>query len=343
MNALSALDAISPAIERTKRFLFQPFEWMTYLKLCVVACITEGFSTNFNSSTNSSSGSGSGPSIAFSPSSLEIAEIVFALLLALVVCIFIAYLVTRLRFAFFHCLVRNTREIGPGWKLYRIEATRFFMASLVVWLCFFVLLILVALPFIGGFYEVFQSAKSGDQFNVFHFVLLFLPFLGIVFVLALAGWIADVVLHDFILPHMALENASFRAAWAAVRSRIAAEKGAFFVYFLLRAILPFVAMIGLMIVAAIPVLIVVGIVALIVAGFHGAFEDATGAAAAIGVAFEVLVGIIGLAFGLVVAFSLGGPIATWIRNYALVFYGGRYAPLGEMLFPSPPPTPTPGA
>jgi len=46
--------------------------------------------------------------------------------------------------------------------------------------------------------------------------------------------------------------------------------------------------------------------------------------------------LIGIVFGLLVAFSLGGPIATWIRNYALLFYGGRYQALGDILFPPPP-------
>ena len=42
MSALSAVDTISPAIQRTRSFLFQPFRLGTYLKLCLVAVITEG-------------------------------------------------------------------------------------------------------------------------------------------------------------------------------------------------------------------------------------------------------------------------------------------------------------
>ena len=40
MKVFSASQAISPAIERTKNYLFRPFAWGTYLKLSVVACIT---------------------------------------------------------------------------------------------------------------------------------------------------------------------------------------------------------------------------------------------------------------------------------------------------------------
>ncbi|MGB7353513.1 MAG: hypothetical protein WBD06_07405, partial [Acidobacteriaceae bacterium] len=43
---LSAADAILPAIRRTRTFLFQPFRLGTYLKLCLVALLTEGLGGN---------------------------------------------------------------------------------------------------------------------------------------------------------------------------------------------------------------------------------------------------------------------------------------------------------
>ena len=33
---------------------------------------------------------------------------------------------TRLRFAYFHCLIHKTKEIRPGWEIYREPATRYF-------------------------------------------------------------------------------------------------------------------------------------------------------------------------------------------------------------------------
>src|SRR5580692_11527518 len=42
MITLSAAQAISPAIERTKQFLFQPFRVGRFLKLTLVALLTEG-------------------------------------------------------------------------------------------------------------------------------------------------------------------------------------------------------------------------------------------------------------------------------------------------------------
>src|ERR1700758_4492378 len=62
MHAMSAADAISPAVLRTKDFLFRPFNWGTFLKLGLVALLTEGLGSNFNSSSRSKGGGGGGSS-----------------------------------------------------------------------------------------------------------------------------------------------------------------------------------------------------------------------------------------------------------------------------------------
>jgi len=89
MRALSAVDSVSLAVQRTREFLFRPFSWGTYLKLGLVAMITEGSIGNLNSSRHGGSSHGSGPMF---PSSFDltperVAAAVAALLLALVVCI----------------------------------------------------------------------------------------------------------------------------------------------------------------------------------------------------------------------------------------------------------------
>jgi len=63
---------------------------------------------------------------------------------------FVLYLVTRLRFAFFHCLVRNTKEIRPGWWLYREQAARFFWMNVGVGFCYLLALVLISLPSRAG-------------------------------------------------------------------------------------------------------------------------------------------------------------------------------------------------
>ena len=43
---LSAAEAILPALQRTRAFLFRPFRFGTYFKLCLVALLTEGLGGN---------------------------------------------------------------------------------------------------------------------------------------------------------------------------------------------------------------------------------------------------------------------------------------------------------
>ena len=337
MFVFSASQAISPAIDRTKRFLFQPFEWLTYFKLAAVACITEGFSANLNSSVHHSSHSN-----VYAPFHLPnpvIALIVLAVLAFIPICIFLFYLITRLRFAFFHCMVHNTREIRPGWRLYREQAMRFFKMSLLIGLLLLCIALAVMLPFGFKFYDLYRSVQAGGQPDPMRVLALALVFIPIVLLLCLALWSVKVVLHDFLLPHVALDNASFEEAWVQARFRIEAEKGRFFAYMLLRLILPLIAGLGLILVLAIPLLIVFGSLALAAAGFNALLENAAGVGAIIHVAFEIFFGVIGLGIALCVGIGLGGPLATWIRSYALLFYGGRYQALGDLLYPPLPPPP----
>src|SRR5579863_3186756 len=104
MRAISAVDAISLAVQRTKQFLFRPFSWGTYLKLGLVAIITEGIGSNSRSSSHSgpTSGNGTGFNPPFNFHPVWIAAIVAAILLAILLSILVFYLVTRLRFAFFN-------------------------------------------------------------------------------------------------------------------------------------------------------------------------------------------------------------------------------------------------
>jgi len=111
MPAISAVDAISAAVQRTREFLFKPFSWGTYLKLGLVAIVTEGLGGNLNSSqhNNHSTGGGSGIAAPLHFNAEWIAPIVFAGLLAILISLLVVYLITRLRFAFFYCLVTKTK------------------------------------------------------------------------------------------------------------------------------------------------------------------------------------------------------------------------------------------
>jgi hypothetical protein len=341
MRAISAVDAVSLAIQRTREFLFRPFNWGTYLKLGLVAIVTEGLGSNIHSSSRGSHPSGHGPMV-HSPFSLRpdlkpelIAAIVVAALVAIVLSLVIFYLITRLRFAFFHCLIHNTKQIRPGWWLYGSQAMRFFLLNLAVGFCFLLLVGLLAIPFAAGFVRLFHEIQQNGHPSIGLVLALVLPLIPIILLLVLAGFVADLILRDCMLPHFALEDATAGEAWAGVWGRIKAEKRQFFVYALLRVVLPTIAMIGLFIVLIVPGLALAGAYGAFEYGLHSAFADATGGAAVAGFLVQVFFGVVAFVFALLVSICLGGPLSTGVREYALLFYGGRYQALGDILYPPP--------
>lgn len=338
MLAISAADAISLAVQRTREFLFRPFSWGTFLKLGLVALITEGLGSNFRSSSSHGGGgssSGNGPvikSLSDIPAQW-IAEGVAAILLVIVIAAVVFYLVTRLRFAFFHCLVSNTKEIKPGWRLYKEQASRFFWLNIVIGFCFLLAMGLIAIPFLAGFWRVFHDMQPGGSPNIGMILALVLPLLPIIFLLIVIGFALDIILRDWMLPHFALEDASAGEAWSSVWARITAEKGQFFAYAILRLILPIIASIAVFMILLIPGIVLLGAIAGMELGIHSAFADSTGSASVAGIMLQVFFGLAAFGFFLLASICLGGPLSTGMREYAILFYGGRYQVLGNLLYP----------
>lgn len=334
MKALSASEALLPALQRTYRFLFRPFDWNSFLKLAGIAVMTEGLWVSFRFSFT--------PVLEFHLPTLD-KETLFApeyvtftilgTFVAAFTLFFSYYLVILLRFVLLHCLVYETRQIRPAWDRYQVPAWRFFKASLLVWLALLAMAVLgiVAIAIAG--LTLFNLRTPEGKLDLGVFFFLSVPSLAIVLLLLMAAVTAHVVMHDFILPPMALENLSFRKAWRVARQRINANRETFFSYFILRLGLPLMAGFFLAIVAWAVNWVIFGVLALSAQGFEAMLEDATGVGAYFRVGFEVIFLLIGLGMGLFMAFILGGPLATWVRSYSLLFWGGHYRALGDALTP----------
>lgn len=337
MQYLTAPEAISPALNRTASLLFRPFRWGSFLKLCAVAVLTEGASGNYRMGNP-----GHHPPATVTPHVMNalpeglIPILIMAGIMALIIGIAIFYLIVRLRFALFECLIYQSRLLTPGWRRYRLQAWRFFLFSIVIGLAFLAVAVAAVTPFISGFIHLFRESQSANHVDFTAIIGIALQFLPVLLGLALLGIVLDVVTRDFMLPHFALENASAGEAWGAVWDRIVAEKGAFVLYAVLRILLPILAMIGIMILMIIPVVIVFGSLGAFIAMLHAS----AAAASPIAIFLEVVAGIAMFLAGLLMAVCFGGPLSIAIRNYALVFYGARYQPLGDVLYP---PMPSPAA
>ena len=204
-------------------------------------------------------------------------------------------------------------------------AARFFWLNVVVGLCYLLLVVLIAIPFAGGFWRLFHQIPPGGHPDVAPLLIsLVLPLIPIILLLILAGVLAR-------LDPARLDAAALRAgertageAWGSVWARIKAEKREFFVYSLLRLILPTLASIALFFVLAIPGVILGGALAMFGYGIHSAYAGATGSSAIVGIVVQVFFGLLAFALVLLAGICLGGPLSTGTREYALIFYGGRY-------------------
>ena len=214
-----------------------------------------------------------------------------------------------------------------------VQASRFFWLNLVVGFCFLLLVGLIAIPFAAGFWHLFQESQNGAPLDIPLMLSLVLPLIPIIILIALAAFLSDMILRDWMLPHFALDDASAGEAWSQVWVHIKAEKKQFFVYTLLRIALPIVAAVGLFMLLAIPGLILGGAFAAVEFGIHSTFADATGASLVVGILLQVFFGILAVGFAVLAGICLGGPVSTAIREYALIFYGGRYKQLGDALYP----------
>lgn len=334
MYVFSAPEAISPALNRTRDFLFRPFRWGTFLKLCAVGVITEGL---WNSSNGSHRGgataSGGGHSLPFNIPPGTLAAVVAIGVVALALAVVLFYVIVRLRFTLFHCLVFRVRELTPGWRLYREQAMRFFLLNIVVGIGFLAIALVALAPFFPGLLNAFHQSQAAGRIDLGRVLPLILQLIPVLMALALLGVAADVVLRDFMLPHMALENASAGEAWSAAIERVGSQKGAFLLYAVLRLLLPFVAMIGIFVVLILPIIVVFGIPGVMMAGLQAFLMKATGAAWLVALLLEIALGVFMFALAVLIAITVGGPLSIAVRNYALLFYGGRYRVLGDILSP----------
>jgi hypothetical protein len=338
MASYSAAQVISPAIQRTKWYLFQPFRLGRFLKLTLVASLTEGSlsSCNFSSSfPGSHSGGGDStpfhwPAIHWPALPVIVAIIALVCVLVIPLYILLSYLLIRLRFSYFDCVLYGRDRIAPAWNRYHRQALRYLGLTLLIGCAFWIVLIPAGYGLYLRFKPLFDSLRAGAAFHFSDF----LPLIAIVglgsLLLALVGYILEVTLTSFVLPRMALEDASIREALEDVWADMQSEPGQFLLFYFLRALLSFAASIVAVIALVVPFAIMGGIGAVLVFLLKGASIPA---------AFIVGIPLAALLIAAFVAalIGVGGSIGTFRRNYALLFYAGRFPLLGAILWPPQPP------
>jgi len=344
MNPYSAMDSISPAIERTKNYLFKPFQLGRFLKLALVAAFAEGSYSGMNSNFNFPFPGKSTehmplqfPQMHWPAPGVWIAIALVFILFMVPLSIVISYLLIRLRFSYFDCVLYGHDQISSGWRKYHRQALRYLGVSLLVGLAFLAVLVAVGLSVWSNYkadiidFITALSHNTRPSVDIVTIVSALAGVFFVIFLLAIVGYVFNSTMTYFVLPRMALEDSPASQAFADVWDDMKAEPGQFALFLLMRALLAIAASLIAVFVMIVP-LILIAIVAVIVGLLIKALVHST--------FVLILLGVIGvlilLALFFVLAICLGGTVGTFTRNYGMLFYAGRYPELAARLWPAPP-------
>jgi len=370
MTLLSPLDAIGPAFRRTREVLASPFRLGFFLKIALVAALTQpsfysasisyplqgaqfaalrsaGHGSGFAASEYGSQ-FGGGPGLA----AFGVVALLAIVLIGFALWMLLSYLYCRLRFTLFDLVIYKGGQVGKAWSAYGRQSWRYFGLVILVSLAFLIVATIVIGPAVVNFVHVAGPlTAAGAKMNPLALMGAMLPLLFAIFAVAALWAVVDSLMQDFLLPPMAIEDAPLEAVFERFFALAKTNFGPLVVYLLLR----FAVGIGLT-----WALMLVFAAGLVVAGlaiygvgtllYHALWASSAGQVTC--VALAILTGLVVLVVYVLAIVAIYGTAAVFKQAYAAYFFGGRYAALGDRLepptaamieIPEPPPVAPPSA
>jgi len=342
--AISAVDAISPALLHTKKQLFQPFRFGQWLKLAVVGLLAGelggGFNGNFSHFNNFPRGDSGRHFLAQNwsmPDFALYAGLIAALVsTAFVLGIVLMYVSSVMRFILFDSVLTQECRVLESWGRRQGPGLRYF-----VWKLLYLVAMLAAFAVLIGIPAVLAFSAGWFKEPKEHVGPLILGGVLVFFVALIFGVTAAVVFvltKDFVVPQMALEGIGAFEGWRRLWAMMSAEKGDYVVYVVMKIVLAIAAtvvigivtvIVGLFFVVPTAVLGVVGVVA-------GKSAGLTWNAYTISLA--VVVGVILFFIFLYIVAVVSVPAIVFFPAYSIYFFAGRYPALSRALYPAPAPS-----
>lgn len=331
---LSAVDAISPAMERTLTLLLRPFRWSFWWRMAVIAFLTgELGGGNFNVPSDLGPRSRGGND--FLAPAVNWAEymplIIAAVAVVIVVSLIFMYIGSVFRFVLLDAVLTGRYRLREGWDRWQAHGGRLFR-----WLLLYSVVVLAIVGFIvlliAGSVSGMKTGRGAASVLVLVFSVLAILALVVV---ALVVWSLT---KDFVLPIMAFEGVKVGAAWGRLWEMMKAEPMNYAGFIGMKLLLVIGASVAVGIIGIILLLIilipVVLVVAMVVAGLSLKWNPFT-------ILLAVVLGGIFLLFLFFLMSLLAVPVAIFFVAYALQFFGRRFAPLAAVMYPEPPPPPVP--
>jgi hypothetical protein len=337
----SAVDAISPAFEHTKRQLLQPFRFGQWVRLALVGLLagelSSGGGCNVPSMPNLNGPGHAGslpPALAGSNFALFAGLIAVLVIAAFVLGILFMYISSVMRFILFDSVLAKECHIREGWARRQGPGWRYFLWKLAYALVTFgVLIVLIGIP-VGFAFAVgwFNDPKQ-------HVVALVLGGIGLFFVIAvflIAMAIIVVLTKDFVVPQMALENIGAMEGWRRLWAMMKTEKAGYAGYVGMKIMLAIGASIILGIVGMILVLIILIPVVGVVVGAVFAGKAAGLGWTAGTITLAVVAGCLLLAVFFLLTSLVSVPAIVFFPAYSVYFFAARYPALNALLYATPP-------
>jgi hypothetical protein len=335
MRPLSASECITPAIERTKSLLFRPFQWRAFLKLAAVAFFAEigsGFSLG------NSSRQGHMPGVSPAAQALIVAILVGIFFVACVIGIIMFYVSSRLQLVTFNVVATRQTTIGPIWRRYSHLTWRWLGLKLLFFLVLGLALVVVLGLVIFSVFRHMPSDGTPPTATFFSHIVLFV---GIALLVVLVIGAAYLLLRDFALPFLALEDLPMTATLSRLRSLIEIEPGEVALYILFRFLIGLVTAIVAEILILLTLIVSLIPLALIGGSLWLTLHKAGLVGTAALIASAIVGGLVLLVWMACVIIGVVGTVFIFGQAYALYFLGGRYPLLGNILEPPPSPEPPP--
>lgn len=337
MRPLSAVDSVSPAWQHTYRLLLARRDWRTLLKIGAVAVFAEvgGCNSSFNNGRNLAAGKAPEIMAAF------LAFIVLISIAAFVIGLVFFYISSRLQFVLFDVVLRSDTTVAPIWSRYGTVTWRWMLLKFLFFVLALLCLAPVVVPMVIHIIHATANSSDGKMADPASFIVSILGFILLILLFAVIIGVCYVLVRDFGLPSMALENAPMSVTIQRVLRLIQAEPGQITLYLVI--------LLALRIACSIVCYIMLFFAALIAAiPFGGAglalwlslrHSDTAGHIGMI--AGCILLGVVFVILVILAAIMVFGYMFTFFQAYTLYFLGGRYPMLGAYLAPPPLPQWTP--
>ena len=344
---LSAIAAISPAFEQTRRQLFQPFRFPFWARLGVVSLVTGEFVgggwgggvSGINIPSQQEEGGQMSFELLVPPNPVwqRIQEFLPWILVGVVVMVALGlvtiYIASVFRFILLDAVLRDRCELRAGWRRWRQQGSGFFLWWVGLGLAMLAgMAVLVGGPvYLAWRAGVFRQPTQHVGLLVGGGVALFFLLLGFFLLGALAFFFAK----DFVVPLMALEDLGVLDAWRRLLPMLGAEKAAYGGYLLMKIVLAIgssvlFGIINVLVLVALLIPLVIGGAVLVLAGkVAGLSWDVYTVGTAI------VLGAVALSAVVYVIAFVSAPAMFFFQSYALHFFGSRYPALGALLTQPP--------